>query len=187
MNYKRIHDSIIDRAKNRELIGYSEKHHIIPKCLGGDNSKENLVKLTAKEHYLIHKLLVRIYPDEYKLAYALFMMCVKSKFTNERSISSRQYEEARLLMSEAVKARLKKSNPWKGKKHSEESKRKQSESAKIRDNSNEALRRDKISKSNKGKKKSAIHTKNISEAKKGDKNPMFGKKWKLVDGKRVFY
>lgn len=188
MNYKNIHDSIINRAKERELSGYLEKHHIIPKCLGGNNDKSNLVKLTPKEHYLIHKILIRIYPEEYKLAYALFQMCLKSKNTSERmTCSAKQYEEAKLLMSKATKERLKQNNPWKGKKHSKESIEKQKISAKNRVIENEEERRDKISNTLKGKKKSKDHIKNISESKKGSKNPMFGKKWKLIDGKRFYY
>jgi len=48
MNYQRIHDAIIDRARNRTLTGYTERHHVIPRCLGGTNDKENLVKLTVE-------------------------------------------------------------------------------------------------------------------------------------------
>ena len=46
--YTRYYYSIIDRAKNRSITGYTENHHIIPKSLGGTNQKHNLVKLTAK-------------------------------------------------------------------------------------------------------------------------------------------
>jgi len=56
MNYQKIYDQIIERAKNRKLEGYKEKHHIIPKCLGGPDNKENLVELTAREHFLCHLL-----------------------------------------------------------------------------------------------------------------------------------
>ena len=52
MNYQKIYNQIIERAKNRQLEGYKEKHHIIPRCLNGNNDKENLVKLTAREHFL---------------------------------------------------------------------------------------------------------------------------------------
>lgn len=55
MNYKLIHDKIICRAKNRKIDFYTEKHHIIPKCEGGDVNGE-CVKLTIKEHRLIHLL-----------------------------------------------------------------------------------------------------------------------------------
>lgn len=74
MNYKKIYDSLIDRGKNRELIGYGEKHHIVPRCLGGSNDKTNLVKLTAEEHYVAHQLLVKIYPNNHLLVKAASMM-----------------------------------------------------------------------------------------------------------------
>ena len=50
MNYQRIHDAIIDRARNRILIGYREKHHVIPRCMGGVDTANNLVELTAREN-----------------------------------------------------------------------------------------------------------------------------------------
>jgi len=54
--------NIINYAKSRTLLPdvYTEKHHIIPKSLGGDNSKDNLVKLTAKEHFICHLLLPKM-------------------------------------------------------------------------------------------------------------------------------
>ena len=54
MNYEKIYNQIIERAKNRVLEGYGEKHHIIPKCMGGKNNLDNLVNLTAREHFLSH-------------------------------------------------------------------------------------------------------------------------------------
>ena len=56
--YTKIYYKIIERALNRENIsGYFEKHHIIPKCF--ENNKET-VKLTAKEHYICHLLLIKM-------------------------------------------------------------------------------------------------------------------------------
>lgn len=81
MNYQNIYDSLIKRAKTRSLVGYSETHHIIPKCLGGKDNKENLVELTPEEHYLAHQLLVKIHPKNYKLAFAANAMCIN----NDRS------------------------------------------------------------------------------------------------------
>lgn len=183
MNYIKIHNNIIERAKNRIILGYTENHHILPKCLGGTNSPDNLVKLTAKEHFIIHRLLIRIYPENHKLSYAFWFMCTKSRNTNERIIpSSKTYEYAKLKMSEAIKNRLINNNQWNGKKHSEESKIKQSNSAKNRKTNpeTEKLRREKISNSMKGKKKTEEAIRNISLAKMGDKNPMFGKKKTII-------
>lgn len=76
MNHKKIYDSIIFKAKNRESnAGYFESHHIIPKCLGGGNNIENLVNLTPEEHYVCHQLLVKMYPKNRSILYAANMMC----------------------------------------------------------------------------------------------------------------
>ena len=49
------YNSIISQAKSRPLIkeNYYEKHHIIPKSMGGDNNSNNLVFLTAREHLYV--------------------------------------------------------------------------------------------------------------------------------------
>ena len=79
MNYKRIYDSIIERAKERVPEGYVERHHIIPRCMGGTDERENLVALTPEEHFLCHVLLVKIYPEQKGLIYAVSMMCAGHK------------------------------------------------------------------------------------------------------------
>jgi hypothetical protein len=110
MNYQRIHDAIIDRARNRTLIGYREKHHVIPRCMNGNNDISNLVELTAREHFIIHRLLCKIYPTEYKLVYAYWMMArniSNSKYTRDYRVSAREYEYARYLFSEVSSKRQK--------------------------------------------------------------------------------
>lgn len=95
MNYKKIYDSIIVNGKMKKLYGYTEEHHIMPKCLGGTNTKSNLVHLTAKEHFMCHLLLTKMYPkgsDEYyKMCHAFLMMLVSSKNQN-RHITAKKYE-----------------------------------------------------------------------------------------------
>jgi hypothetical protein len=74
MDYFRIYDRLIERAKNRLLEGYNEQHHIVPVCMGGTNEQANLVSLTPEEHYVAHQLLVKMYPSNRKLLYAAKMM-----------------------------------------------------------------------------------------------------------------
>ena len=108
MNYQRIHDSIIAKAHNQKLLGYSEKHHIIPKCMGGTNDKENLVKLTARQHFIVHKLLVEAYPDNDKLFYAYWAMCNKqgsAKMLRNYKISSREYERVKCIFAKKMSSR----------------------------------------------------------------------------------
>lgn len=75
MNYQKHYDILITRARTRILEGYTERHHILPKCMGGTDHLANLVELTPEEHYVAHQLLVKIYPDEGKLTYAVKRMC----------------------------------------------------------------------------------------------------------------
>ncbi len=72
MNYTKIYQKIIDKAKKENRVKrkyddlnyvYYEQHHIIPKSLGGSNKKENLVLLTAREHFICHLLLIRMYKE----------------------------------------------------------------------------------------------------------------------------
>ena len=77
MNYKKQYANLIKKAKRREnLQGYFEKHHIKPRALGGSDSIKNIVKLTAREHFIAHLLLVKMYPNNFSLIKAVNMMCV---------------------------------------------------------------------------------------------------------------
>lgn len=91
MNYRKIYETLIDRAKHRpDLIGYTETHHITPKCMGGSNDPENLVVLTPEEHYLAHLLLTKIYPGNIKLSFAAVKMTAKTK-TRKSSRNNKLY------------------------------------------------------------------------------------------------
>ena len=85
MNYQVHYDKLIARGQRTLIHGYRERHHIIPVCLGGSNKKENLVYLTAEEHYVAHQLLVKIYPSVYGLAQAAILMCGKIGERNNKS------------------------------------------------------------------------------------------------------
>ena len=62
MDYKKHYNRLIENAKLRTSINeYTEMHHIIPKCMGGDDSNTNLVRLTAKEHFVAHHLLYKVH------------------------------------------------------------------------------------------------------------------------------
>jgi hypothetical protein len=74
MDYKKHYDKLIERSKNRILEGYVEKHHIIPRCLGGTDDATNIAILTPEEHFLAHQLLVKIYPNSPPLVKAVVIM-----------------------------------------------------------------------------------------------------------------
>jgi len=110
MNYQNIYNNLVKKAQNRELDGYVEKHHIVPKCMGGDNTESNIVRLSAKEHFIAHKLLVRIHPNTKGVWYALIAMGRIVEF------------KSRIFESERQKTYALR----KGTKYSEESKKKMS-------------------------------------------------------------
>lgn len=100
MNYQNIYDKIILKASKLLRIKneiYYEKHHIIPKCLGGTDEEKNLVLLTPKEHFICHKLLTFIYPDNRKIACAFHFMTFSNK--GNYKLSGRDYQYARELIS----------------------------------------------------------------------------------------
>lgn len=91
--------NIITSAKSKLTEeGYIEKHHILPKSLGGNNSANNLVRLTAREHYLCHLLLVRMTSgtNKTKMLRAINAFSIASR-KNPRNLTARQYQKIRLL------------------------------------------------------------------------------------------
>jgi hypothetical protein len=116
MDHKRIYNEIINRRKVLTPNGYIERHHIIPKCIGGLDDKSNIVSLTAREHYICHLLLAKIYPCQ-KTLYALWMMQCGAKQHKRPNIrNGKMYEWARKKFAEYIgpissKANSGKNNP----------------------------------------------------------------------------
>lgn len=104
--YYRWYDNIIITAKSRDLLlnQYYEKHHIVPKSLGGNNTIDNLVSLTAKEHFICHLLLTKFTggKNRQKMAHASWRMCHPRKNKSVYIPSSRLYNIAREKHAEAV-------------------------------------------------------------------------------------
>lgn len=118
MNYQKIYEQLT--TQQNRVLEIKEIHHIRPKSLGGDDSPDNLVELTPREHYIAHKLLVRITQgeDRMRMAFALWRM------TNSGAvIASRDYQSARKTFVEHLRVfRTGKKFPG----HSEEFRRNQS-------------------------------------------------------------
>lgn len=93
-------------SQNTLIEGYTESHHIIPKSLGGSNEKENLVKLTPKQHYIAHRLLTKITTGEnlIKMKKALYLFCIKQP----KRLETRYLPPSRVIKDsrEALKANL---------------------------------------------------------------------------------
>ena len=99
MDYTKVYNSICERGQKRKIEGYTEKHHIIPKCMGGSDKPENITNITAKEHFLCHKLLCEIYPKVNELIWAYWLMAIgasRYKHLKPYKASSREYERLRV-------------------------------------------------------------------------------------------
>jgi hypothetical protein len=59
--YSKWYFNIINNRKQNQPIGYSEKHHIVPKSIGGSDECSNIVRLTAREHFICHLLLTKMF------------------------------------------------------------------------------------------------------------------------------
>lgn len=109
--YTRWYYNIVTRAQTREIDSYTEKHHIIPRCLGGSNKKDNIAKLTPREHFVCHRLLTKMTQGavHYKMIYAAWRMCNqknRNEMTVDYHINSRLYntlrEKVATMMSQRV-------------------------------------------------------------------------------------
>lgn len=187
MEYIKHYNLLIQKAQKENRVKtkeqYYEKHHIVPRSEGGSDTEENLVLLTAREHFIAHWLLYRDNPNKQSRAYAFWKMCTQHNPSQSRyTPSSRIYEEARLGFREAnskthkgktlsIKQKKQISDNRKGKatrtgfSHSEETKQRISKAKKG------------TASWNKGIARTADEKKAISEAKKGVENP---KNWRAV-------
>lgn len=180
MDYQKHYNRLIETRRNlgRQNI-YTERHHIIPVCMGGDNSKENIIDLTAREHFLAHWLLWRIHKND-KLANAFYAMTRKSA-NQERSISysSIGYAEAKEACASATSRR------FRGVPKSEEQRRRMSESAKGKSKSEE--HKNNLSRSLIGKKLSEERVEKMKIYTKGGKNPRAKKVFVRNDSLELIY
>ncbi len=111
--YTNYYYQIIERSKLRastrvhakKLLGYVERHHIIPKSLGGADDSKNLTYLTAKEHFTCHHLLTKMVEGKAKRSmwHALWNIVNQKRNYQERyKVTSRTYEQIRKANSEAL-------------------------------------------------------------------------------------
>lgn len=139
MDYQKHYDLLIKKAKSRILEGYIERHHIIPKCFGGSNEHENLVELTAREHFIAHLLLYKMQTEKRK-RYQMLKACIMFKTRDGLINNSRLYETVRIesgkMQSKLFSgknhpmygtSRAGEDNPFYGKTHNEDTKKKLSE------------------------------------------------------------
>ena len=106
MNYENQYNLLIESrrslARSKTNDGHYELHHIVPRSIGGDDDKGNLVLLTPREHYIAHWMLYKMHGGKMKakLAYAFFMMS-RNNPNQKRDITARQYERAKQAMRDS--------------------------------------------------------------------------------------
>ena len=98
MNYQQVYNQLCERSRTRKWEKFTyEKHHIIPKSMGGTDAKSNIAILTPREHALAHLLLVRFLTGEHK---AKMVNAIKSMLyyrnENRQPLTTRQYESLRV-------------------------------------------------------------------------------------------
>lgn len=113
--YSKWYFKLVETRQNRQANEYVEKHHIIPRSLGGTDEPDNLINLTAREHFIAHLLLTKMYLGQYKykMNFAFGMMLADNGNRGKRyTPSSRLYNIARSLVGEAVSNSNKGKTPW---------------------------------------------------------------------------
>jgi len=102
--YRAWYDHLMARAFGRELDGYSERHHIIPRSLGGNDDPPNIVRLTYREHFLAHWLLTKFTMgrDRIKMLHALHRMGNAESDDKNLIVAGWQYAVARKAQRDAI-------------------------------------------------------------------------------------
>ena len=154
--YTQAYCKLVGRGLARDVSGVYEKHHILPKSMGGLDA-DNLVKLTLREHFIAHLLLTKmcIEPDhKHKMCFAAYNMCNRD---GGQRTNSKTYERLKMNRSELLSDMFTgEGNPMYGTTHTQE-------------------HRDRISASSKGHTKSDEVKAAMSKRVSGSGNPMFGK------------
>ena len=158
MDYSRHYQHLIAKhgyVTKPDDDNYYERHHIIPKSLGGSNKEDNLTYLTGKAHYVAHYLLYKIHGTG-PMAYAFAMTSMMDEDGRRHVPNGRSYAVALKARSIAMTGR---NNPRYGVAMSSEHKAKISASNKGRKHSAEA--KAKMSKIHKGTKHNLAKPANV--------------------------
>lgn len=180
--YEKWYQLITSRGQTRQLDTYTEKHHILPESLGGLDTPENLTILTAREHFICHWLLTKIYKDgesHWKMLNAIRIMRAENKNQQryKTKITSRVYSNLKEEYSRLQSIKVAGSgNGMYGKNHTNETKKAIGDANRGRIQPIEEKIKQKAAIT--GRKRNSFSEEwieNMSLAKQGEKNNMFGK------------
>ena len=96
MNYQKIYTAFIADRRTTEdinvLLSRVERHHILPRSLGGADTPDNLIFLTPEDHFFAHLLLAKIHGG--KMAQALMIMSRRAKGRDRSEAFARRTRKA---------------------------------------------------------------------------------------------
>ena len=126
MNYLKIYNCLIEKrrqfplTKESQPIGTVAYHHIIPKACGGQDTSNNIIGFTHREHYIAHQLLAKIYSNtEFEQQMVQAKNCILFSTQDKIKFTSKQYQQAKIDQSKILSQRRKsgRTQTWnKGKK-----------------------------------------------------------------------
>lgn len=101
--YASWYTTLVENRKSNPPKEYAEKHHIIPKSLGGADTKDNIVHLTAREHFIAHWLLTKMTDGNHRAKMLHALGGMSGNIHNGRTLTPKQYAICRKAFSEARK------------------------------------------------------------------------------------
>jgi len=149
-HYLNRYYKFIESLKEQTINGYYERHHIVPKSLGGGDEDSNIILLTPRQHYVAHWMLWKAYKGSMTTAFH-YMSGIKryGKRLNSKTFDLMKQENAAnqktKIISDTTREKLRQAKLGKklspehiekvrqaslGRKYSDETKRKVSESKK---------------------------------------------------------
>jgi hypothetical protein len=163
MDYAKHYNELMSRARARALECYTERHHVLPRALGGGDDPANLVRLTPEEHYVAHLLLVKMHPGHVGLMLALRAMRMNGRLKAQSE--NKEFGWLRRRMAEAL------SQMRTGRKHSPEARAKMGVNRGRKQRDDEKAAR---SAALKGRSKAPEHVAKVSAALKGKPGTRLG-------------
>lgn len=166
------YSKFIENCRNKVYTEPTHTHHILPKFMGGTDNKENLIELSVTDHTRAHIILAETCDSEFKNGAWWSVAKLKKGWNGD-------VEKILQNIRESVSGE---NNPFYGKKHTEESKRKMVES-------HPYPFKGKTYEEYYGKKKAMEMKKKISKSKLGEKNPSKQKdvKVSIINGLKKYY
>jgi hypothetical protein len=91
--YVNRYNLFIESLKGQNVEGYSEVHHIVPRSMGGTNEKNNLIRLTARQHFIAHWMLWKAYGGKMTMAFHAMVYRYNKKIKRHTKINSRTHSK----------------------------------------------------------------------------------------------